>query len=553
MLDPDKRRTYQSAEDAIRLIDDASRLGKPLEVTRDGDIAVKKPDGKRFFLWFRKPSGSAGTDESLKSILATKMKIDLASASSHAGNQLRRFFDGIEEVAKNGSLNDLCTEWVAIKNRIQVISAQREAVNQRTQSARRSPIVQSEPANGIADGAPSVDTKAPDFGRLEKTDRNTRANAIAKELIRAYKFQPDDAALFAKDMHAALTPLKCSFRDLRDFRMLLLDRHLMPKGLTRKAELSAALAILQQMRPADGPINVLSPDEAALQNALKIVNRRIAYLPVLQAKLPHELRIDCVHEGATHAHTWEVLPDSFGQMNEELKSQEKYPPTKDANILKTHPQLGSLEEQFGKDFARMSAGFRVNGKIDRTMSILSADLKKTINAGKEDEIERAKTAWLNGFLKFFGNDNAAGLASYYMSQTILGSLFNHWIEQGNPLISPVGDRDSERFEIDVDMVGSGPRKKCIIEARSVKNGYKASIMLPARDSSGALVHSISEIPLAFDIDKDQGSIEPSLIDQIRVELDFAEMSQKTFNPKILEGRLARNIRLDWRKLDEKLE
>lgn len=135
MLDPYKKQSYQSAEDAVRLINDADRLGKSLKVTKAGDITVKKSNGNGFFLWLRglfstaKPGAATRTpkaDQMLKSILARKIKIDLESASAHADQQLRRFYDDVDGVAKSGSLRDLCTEWVKIKNAVHLRDRHRE-------------------------------------------------------------------------------------------------------------------------------------------------------------------------------------------------------------------------------------------------------------------------------------------------------------------------------------------------------------------------------------------------------------------------------------------
>lgn len=172
MLDPSAKRLYQSAEEAVTLINDANRLGKSLELTKEGDIAIRRTPTNAFVLWIRETFGSgtprhADKEETLKAILATKMKIDLASATAHAGQQLRTFFDDIEQVSKQGSLRDLCTEWVRIKNRIQLndlhmadkllfIKAQQEHARAADQAAAVTQV--NPPTPAPAPAATSADT-----------------------------------------------------------------------------------------------------------------------------------------------------------------------------------------------------------------------------------------------------------------------------------------------------------------------------------------------------------------------------------------------------------
>ena len=571
MLDSSSKKIYQSAEDAVQVARNALSRGQSVALTKDGNIGIKVTDTKKetsaVVLWFRQLLGSsaskpADVEKAVKSALSTKMKIDIASAAVHSYDELRKIFDEIESTSNKFGLKELCEKWIIFRNQINAIKDNRTEVHQIQQQLQKAQsFIHPDQHNSL--GAPSsgdiddtdnrsAEERLAPLGELEKSSRQTQTKSIEKELISRYELRPYEARLFARDLHEALRELNCSYRDLRDFRVLLIDKEMMPKGISKKTELSAALAVLQQMERSTLPTHVLLPDEEALKAAWQVVSCRIKHLPVLQGKFPQELRIDCVHQGATHAYTWGVSPAEFGQINKELKSHGEYPPTKDASILKTYPQLGILEEQFGKDFHRQGAVFRINGKIDLAMSKAWTAMKKALNEGKADKIKTAKTACLDGFIKFFGNENAASLASYYMSQTIMGTLLQHWVLQGNPLITVVGDRDRSSFDLDVDIVGSGQQKKCIIEARSAKNGPKASNMLPVRDSSGALTHNTPEISLVDNSDKDQGSIEPAHIDRIRVALDFSEMSEKTFNPKIIEAQLVRNIQIDWRELDKTL-
>lgn len=132
MPEPSVKRIYQSADEAIELIHAANRRGESLTVTKHGDIALSKATTTHpVMLWFRKTFGNgvhepATQDSALKAILATKMKIDLASASVHTSKQLRKYFNAIERASSDKSLNDLCTAWTTIKNKIRLRDMRRE-------------------------------------------------------------------------------------------------------------------------------------------------------------------------------------------------------------------------------------------------------------------------------------------------------------------------------------------------------------------------------------------------------------------------------------------
>ena len=546
------KRTYQSAEAAVNLINDASRRGESVRVTKDGDIAIREKPKNAFLLWvsetFGRGSRQVAKEEKLvKAILATKMKIDLASASTHAGKQVRKLFRDIESVIDTGSVNDLCTQWIRVKNTLQNISLQQSEVESRPEHILESLSsgMQSE-HNGIK-AKPGSGQKLPRFDNPEAPLRQTRELAITKELTSKYNFPPDEAALFARDLHQALGELNYSFRDLQDFRLLLLDKALMPINQSTKTQFSVALAVLQQLSISGKLMNVLAPKEEELSGAMKIVSRRVEQLPLLQKRFPDELRIDCVHQGATHYQVWQVPPEEFGQLNDRLKSQSEYPKTTNRAILKSFPKLGILEEQFGKDFYRQKAEFRVNGKIDPAMSRASKELDNKEVKGTPMEKEKAKNEWLKSFLDFFGDENAACLASHYLSQTIIGTLQQHWVVQGHVYIETPKEKGqgvTRGLEFGIDLIGNSPDRKCIIEAQYMNHGDTALTRL----SDGNVIQT----PLSIGSAQNSRLSEPSHVDKIRVELDFAEMSKQIFNPRLLEGQFTRRIRLEWERIDQEI-
>ncbi len=550
--EPQVKRNYQSAEAAVNLIYEASRRGESVRVTKDGDIAIREKPKNGFLLWISETFGRgahrvAKEEKVVKAILATKMRIDLASASTHAGQQLRKFFDDIESVTNKGSVSELCTQWIRVKNTIQKISMQRTEVESRTKGISETLSSGMQGQHCSIKAKPDSAQKLPQFGSLEAAPQQTRELAIAQDLTSKYTFPPDEAALFARDLHQALSELNYSFRDLQDFRRLLADKALMPANQSTKTQFSAALAALQQLSIAGKLMNVLAPKEEELSRAMKIVSRRVEQLPLLQRRFPDDLRIDCVHQGATHYAVWQVPPEEFGTLNERLKSQSEYPKTTNPAVLKSLPKLGILEEQFGKDFYRQKAEFRVNGKIDPTMSRASKKLDNAKVNGTPSEAENAKNEWLKSFLDFFGDENAASLASYYLSQTIIGTLQQHWIVQGHSYIETPdegGQGRNRRFELSIDLLGNPPDEKCIIEARYINHGDTAL----TKNSNG----DIFQIPLSIGSARNTHLSEPSHVDKIRVELDFTEMSKQIFNPKILEGQFTRRIRLDWEKIDQQI-
>lgn len=125
MSNPIANRTYQTADQAVQLINDARKRGQTLVVTKDGDIAIKRSTANPVVLWikgmFAGGIRTAAKEESvLKAILATKMKVDIVKASVHASETLRTLLDDINKISNNRPLNDLCTEWVAIKNKVEL-------------------------------------------------------------------------------------------------------------------------------------------------------------------------------------------------------------------------------------------------------------------------------------------------------------------------------------------------------------------------------------------------------------------------------------------------
>lgn len=170
MLEPTAKRIYQSAEEAVELINSANKRGESLTVTKHGDIALKKATTTNaVMLWFRKTFGSGvrdrvNTESTVKAILATKMKIDLATASVHTSEQLLTFFADIERVSSGSNLNALCTEWSKIKNEIRlcdarradnqlVFNAQHEGIKMADHASERKPSDPAPTAPLIADPA----------------------------------------------------------------------------------------------------------------------------------------------------------------------------------------------------------------------------------------------------------------------------------------------------------------------------------------------------------------------------------------------------------------
>lgn len=163
MHDTTAKRIYQSAEAAVELINAANRRGESLKVTKHGDIALERATTTNaVMLWFRKTFGNgahepANQENTLKAILATKMKIDLASASVHTSEQLRTYFDDIERASSGESLNDLCAEWTKIKNEVRLYDAHR-ADNLLLLNAQRAgtKITDRASAGKPSDSAPTV-------------------------------------------------------------------------------------------------------------------------------------------------------------------------------------------------------------------------------------------------------------------------------------------------------------------------------------------------------------------------------------------------------------
>ncbi|MCM0043726.1 MAG: hypothetical protein NBV65_03755 [Burkholderiaceae bacterium] len=129
MPGPSVNRIKQTADEAVQVINHARKYGQSLEVTKDGNIAVKQPMPHVFVVWARKLFGSsvhstADDIRTLKSVLATKMKIDLVIASKHSNEQLRTSLETIKKIDSGGQLNELCDAWTGIKNTVQLTNSQ---------------------------------------------------------------------------------------------------------------------------------------------------------------------------------------------------------------------------------------------------------------------------------------------------------------------------------------------------------------------------------------------------------------------------------------------
>lgn len=120
------RRVTQSADEAVQVINKARKYGQSLEVTENGDIALKKATTTNsMILWFQRifdrgVRNPGNTENTVKATLVTKMKMDMATASAHTYEQLRPYFDDIERGSSGSSLNSLCTEWSKIKNMVRL-------------------------------------------------------------------------------------------------------------------------------------------------------------------------------------------------------------------------------------------------------------------------------------------------------------------------------------------------------------------------------------------------------------------------------------------------
>lgn len=131
MLDSNAKKIYQSADSATQIIRTALKHGQSLALTKDGNIGIKVAEEKKgtnaFVLWIRQLLGSsartsADEERALKATLRTKIKIDVASASAHTSEELRKIFDDIESASKNGTLKDLCDQWITLKNQIKAVA-----------------------------------------------------------------------------------------------------------------------------------------------------------------------------------------------------------------------------------------------------------------------------------------------------------------------------------------------------------------------------------------------------------------------------------------------
>lgn len=117
-------RQYQSADAALRIIDDARTYGYMLEITSKGDIKAKQvvlavePRGflqKLFQLFRRRPAVAA--DKLVMEALINKMKIE-AFARDTVHDNLRKAVHHLEELKTEGNLEALSKAWTNIRDEL---------------------------------------------------------------------------------------------------------------------------------------------------------------------------------------------------------------------------------------------------------------------------------------------------------------------------------------------------------------------------------------------------------------------------------------------------
>lgn len=115
-------RDYQSADEAIKIIEDAKTHGYGLVITRDGDIRARhvstasEPQGflqKLLKLFERRPAFAV--DESVLVTLVNKMKIEIL-ARECVNENLRASVRNIDHLGKSGDLKELSAAWSNIRS-----------------------------------------------------------------------------------------------------------------------------------------------------------------------------------------------------------------------------------------------------------------------------------------------------------------------------------------------------------------------------------------------------------------------------------------------------
>ncbi|MEY5003702.1 MAG: hypothetical protein RL678_1511, partial [Pseudomonadota bacterium] len=605
----------QTVFEALAIMKDANRNNQRMKVNAEGNIyAINKPDnriGKFIYAAKLKLSGKSDTAEVMVALLK-KMESEVGQASSYVKKLFSENTEKFRRIGRSGNLNQLADDWTPFAINIHAHSDReiQDALFEKSDAPRFAEFnsVVAEPVQGTT--IRSANTRG--FGHAQSLE------IMQRNLVTIHQLKPEEAASFAQEVDDVLRDLKCNFREFSDFERRLLLNPQFPTKLSKKTEISLALAMLPELKqgkPASELAGMIGPrlgalqlvqaelptmklreslsfakeisdrlsevgfefyefgafkddllrnkhipnnlpkkteisaaiaiiqqknDNRSLDEAAKLINARLSSISLIQQHVPAEIKIDCVHERMVFRDPGNMTSDAHKLLRTSLQSMKQYPNTTDPKVLATHASLGKLENQFGKDFTRNPAVLKKNGEVDQYMKAATEAMKDAHRNLSSKDVIPASTVndpenqWLNQFIKFFGDDNVAKVASHYLSQTMFGSLSDVCSKVKHSWVEPVEEDHHKRIPAvaiySADLVGEEGQEKLLIRASLSKFGTDLAVLnfnaesYPEKLSKA--VQGVDFLPLVSSPNSTSFNA-PSTTD-LTIELDVNEMKRLVF-------------------------
>ena len=121
---PITQRRYQTAEQALQVINGTEKFGGSVKVNKSGDLERSNSSAnplQNFFLFFRKKSDLKTQNREVIDTVVNKMKIEIIQASSYVRSVnalMENQMNDLKKFNETGQLNQLKDQWTILKNTI---------------------------------------------------------------------------------------------------------------------------------------------------------------------------------------------------------------------------------------------------------------------------------------------------------------------------------------------------------------------------------------------------------------------------------------------------
>lgn len=501
--------TSHSSQDvnaALDVLKKAVKMNQRIKVNENGDVhRLDMPSGpfaKLVYIvkqWlFSKEERTIAMDAILK-----KMKSNIGKAEEWVNKIFASKAIELKNLGINGNIEDLEKSWNEISRNQGIHDHSRQFTN------------------GVIESTRPVEQWLQDILDSPSANSLPRVKGIVDQLTRATLTDEDVKKL--KKQLAAEGDLPAEYQEL-------------------KLGISSLIAIQQAME-----------DGKTFDKAIDLVEKRLEYLPRVREALPPYVKIDCIHEGVSYRGFEEVLSECYPVLDKHLATHQDYEKTTDENTVEIYPLSVNFDYQFVVDFYRGSDfTFKVNGRPYEPM-LKAIEVMRTTenNSGFDDEKKYpVRNQWLEEFIGFFPNEQAAGVASYYLSQTVFGTLGEAKFLAAYS--NNIASGSKAKIDFVIDLQDHDNRKKCVITATVSKIGSQKLVTLfpdpsnpdkrgiPSGEGKGMLDLVTDEAPTAA----------PVTVDQLTIQFDLDEMQKGIFNPVTLSARSDLNFQLNWSELDK---